>query len=221
MNRLIVSGLAALGLLSACYEQTPTSGPAAAPSTEDAAPATPSQPAPPAPVPASTPDTSQNAKPKRAVIDWDAARADFARTAAQRGDDDAFAIAGGGTAPPVPVLLPSMPFTTASTDESAPKLQFRPLADGYFAIYPGEAYDMIINGTDRLVSAPDRADTAPVTDLRFEYTLTGAQIAFSRYGASYLVEFACKGAAAELGQTCISEAEARAAAEDLLLGGTR
>ena len=61
---------------------------------------------------------------------------------------------------------------------------------------------MIINGTDRLTAAPGRGDVATDTELRFEDTMTGSQVAFSRYGASYLVEFACKGTAAITADGC-------------------
>ncbi len=155
----------------------------------------------------------------RAEIDWQTARQDFADRSGS-GDDGTFAIAGGAGAPPVPVLLPDMPVMAASVGDG-PGVQFRPMTDGYFAVYPGEDYDIIINGTDRLVSAPGRGSVATDTELRFENTMTGSQISFSRYGASYLVEFACKGAAAISEAGCISEADAKAVVEDLLLAGTQ
>lgn len=152
----------------------------------------------------------------RAEIDWDAARSDFAARPVT--DGNAFTIASEN-APPVPVLLPSAPVSVASDGDDG--VQFRPLNDGYYAVYPGDAYDMIINGTDRLAAAPGRSGTASDTDLRFEETITGAQVAFSRYGASYLVEFACKSDEAVTGDGCINEADAKAAVTDLLLAGTR
>lgn len=151
---------------------------------------------------------------QRVEIDWEKARADFAARPAV--DENAFTVASEN-APPVPVLLPSAPVSVAS--DGSDGVQFRPLNDGYYAVYPGEAYDMIINGTDRLAAAPGRSGTASDTDLRFEETMTGAQVAFSRYGASYLVEFACKSEGASDG--CVSEDDAKAAVQDLLLAGTR
>lgn len=154
---------------------------------------------------------------KRAVIDWEKARADYA-TRDTGPDDNLFEVASADDLP-VPILLPSTPVTAASTDDNS--MSFRPLEDGYYAVYRGEVYDMIINGTDRLVAAPGRVSSQTDTDLRFEETMTGAQIAFSRYGASYLVEFACKSAAAAMGDGCVSEEEARTAVQDLLLAGTQ
>ncbi|GAB5457935.1 MAG: hypothetical protein Hens3KO_09650 [Henriciella sp.] len=154
---------------------------------------------------------------KRAVIDWESARTDFAtRTVGQ--DENLFEVASASNIP-VPILLPSMPVSAASSDESA--MSFRPLEDGYYAVYPGDTYDMIINGTDRLVAAAGREAVPSDTELRFEETMTGAQIAFSRYGASYLVQFACKSPAAALGNGCVTEEDARTAVQDLLLAGTQ
>lgn len=155
---------------------------------------------------------------KRAEIDWEAARADYAAREIMP-DDNTFSVASE-TALSVPVLLPSAPISTASVGEDD-GMQFRPLADGYYAVYPGEAYDMIINGTDRLAVAPGRGLTPTDTALRFEETMTGAQVSFSRYGASYLVEFACKSADDAKGDGCVSEAAAKAAVQDLLLAGTQ
>ena len=208
---LIISSLGALGLATACGPiRVP--GDAVQPDVPEETQAEPAAPVLEAPVETATVTS------KRATIDWESARNDFASR--QSSDDDAVTVASGSGAPPVPVLLPSTPITTASAgDPSA--LQFRPTADGYSAVLPGEAYDIIINGTDRLTSAPGRGSVATDTELRFEDTMTGPQIAFSRYGASYLVQFACKGTAAITGDGCISEDEAKAAVQDLLLAGTR
>ena len=155
---------------------------------------------------------------KRAEIDWEAARADYAAREIIPGDNT-FSVASETTLS-VPVLLPSAPVSTASVG-GEDGMQFRPLADGYYAVYPGEAYDMIINGTDRLAAAPGRGLTPTDTALRFEETMTGSQVSFSRYGASYLVEFACKSVEAANGDGCITEADAKAAVQDLLLAGTQ
>lgn len=151
---------------------------------------------------------------KTADINWSAARADFA--ARETGDDGMVSVAGGSN-PPVPVLLPDTPVGLAS-GESA--LQFRPTADGYFAVQKGETYDLIITGTDKLVAAPEGSAVAD-TELRFEETMTGAQVSFSRYGASYLAQFMCKDpATARLG-SCIAEEDAKTVVQDLLIAGTR
>jgi hypothetical protein len=157
------------------------------------------------------------AERKTATIDWNAARADFA---ARDSDDGGMAQVASGGSPAVPILLPDEPVGVASAGgEDA--LQFRPLADGYFAVKKGEVYDLIINGTDRLVARPDGSGAAIDTDLDFEETMTGAQVSFSRYGASYLVEFMCNDPATAIRGSCISEAEAVAEVEKLLIAGTR
>lgn len=154
---------------------------------------------------------------KRAVIDWESARTDFS-TRTVGPDENLFEVATASDIP-VPILLPSMPVSAASSDENA--MSFRPLEDGYYAVYPGDTYDMIINGTDRLVATSGREAVPSDTELRFEETMTGAQVAFSRYGASYLVQFACKSPAAALGDGCVTEEDARTAVQDLLLAGTQ
>lgn len=157
------------------------------------------------------------AERKTATIDWNAARADFA---ARDTDDGVMAQVASSGAPAVPVLLPDEPVGVASAGgEDA--LQFRPLADGYFAVKKGDIYDMIINGTDRLVAKPGSEGGAIDTELVFEETMTGAQVSFSRYGASYLVEFMCKDPATAIRGSCVSEADAVAEVEKLLIAGTR
>jgi hypothetical protein len=165
----------------------------------------------PMPVPKPEPKASTT---KQVEIDWDSARSDFAKRAPT--DTGMVSIASGGDAPAVPVLLPDMRASVASAGGA--DVQFRPTADGYFAVIPGESYDMIINGTDRLIPTSDAGPTD--TELRFEETMTGAQVAFARYGASYLVQFACKGDAAVMGG-CIGEDDALAAVQALLIAGTR
>ena len=156
------------------------------------------------------------AETKTATIDWTQARQDFA---SRDSDDNGMVQVASVGSPAVPVLLPDEPVTIASTGESS--LDFRPTADGYFAVRKGEIYDMIINGTDRLVVRPGSQGTATDSPLRFEETMTGAQVSFSRYGASYLVEFMCKDPATAIKGSCVSEDEAVAEVEKLLIAGTR
>ncbi|MEO1554396.1 MAG: hypothetical protein AAFR82_10720, partial [Pseudomonadota bacterium] len=164
-----------------------------------------------------TPAPSNVAERKSVTIDWNAARADFA---ARETEDDVLAQVANVGAPIVPILLPEEPVGVASAGgEDA--LQFRPLADGYFAVKKGDIYDMIINGTDRLVVRPDSQGTAVDTELVFEETMTGSQVSFSRYGASYLVEFMCNDPATAIKGSCVTEAEAIAEVEKLLIAGTR
>lgn len=152
---------------------------------------------------------------KTAEINWPAAREDFAN----RPDDDSFGIASGSEAPPVPVLLPEMNVSIAS--DGPPALQFRETKDGYFAVMRGETYDLIVNGTDRLNTVPGRTPAGLPEDMRYEETLMGSQVAFTRYGASYLVEFACKAENTPVVGSCVTEEEARQAVEELLIAGTR
>lgn len=157
------------------------------------------------------------AQTKTATIDWNAARADFA---ARDTDDGMMAQVASGGSPAVPVLLPEEPVGIASAG-GEDGLQFRPLADGYFAVQKGDVYDMIINGTDRLVAQPNGQGVASDTPLVFEETMTGSQVSFSRYGASYLVEFMCKDPGTAIKGSCVTEEQAVAEVEKLLIAGTR
>ena len=153
---------------------------------------------------------------KTATIDWNQARQDFA---SRESDNTGMVQVASVGSPVVPVLLPDEPVMVASTGENS--LDFRPMADGYFAVRKGEIYDMIINGTDRLVVRPGGQGTVSDTPLKFEETITGAQVSFSRYGASYLVEFMCKDPATAAKGSCVSEEDALAEVENLLIAGTR
>lgn len=206
MRAFVIPAMCGL-LITACEEQAeiapvePATPPAIEASTPPAEPALPAK---------------NIAERKTATIDWNAARADFA---ARDSDDGVMAQVASGSSIPVPVLLPEEPVGIASTGDDA--LQFRPLADGYFAVKKGEIYDMVINGTDKLIARPDGEGTATDTELAFEETMTGAQVSFSRYGASYLVEFMCNDPATAVKGTCISEADAVAEVETLLIAGTQ
>lgn len=168
------------------------------------------------PKPEPEPEPQPEPELRRAEIDWNAARADFAAVQAEN-PEAMVGIASTSDAPPVPVILPQLA-GIASGDDG---LQFRPLGDGYFANVRGETYDMLINGTDRLGPTPPGADKLDEDAFRFEETMTGAQVSFKRYGASYLVEFACKDPAAAITGSCISEEEALAAVKDMLIAGTQ
>ena len=149
-------------------------------------------------------------------IDWDAARRDLAA----RGDTDTtFNIQSGNAAPPVPVLLPSGPVRPASAD--GPQPQFRPVPDGYYAVFPGEAYNLIVNGTNEVTNVPGGSPgDGESEDMRYVETSTGAMVSFSRYGADYMVEFECLGSGAE-GGSCITEDEALTVAEEIVISGTQ
>lgn len=151
-----------------------------------------------------------------AQIDWEAARRDLAsRPIEER--EGSFQVQSGGDAPPVPVFLPSGP-VSAQGGEVA--IRFQPTSDGYYAFFPSDAYDIIVNGTNVVIAEPGAAPATRTDAYNFQPTTTGAQVAFSKYGADYLVEFECR----ELvdGQpACITEQEALDFARGLEISGTR
>lgn len=150
------------------------------------------------------------------AIDWEAARRDLAaRPIDER--EGSFQIASGEAAPSVPVFLPSSPVAAQSGDVA---VRFQPVSDGYYAFFPGDEYDIIVNGTNKIIAAPGTAIQPRGEALNFQPTTDGAQVVFSRYGADYLVEFQCKQLTGGL-PLCITEEEAIAFAEDLVISGTR
>lgn len=150
------------------------------------------------------------------TIDWEAARRDLAaRPLEER--EGAFQVASGGDAPPVPVFLPAGPVAAQSGDVA---VRFQPTSDGYYAFFPTETYDIIVNGTNVVMAEPGAAPPSRTDAFNFQSTTTGAQVAFSRYGADYLVEFECKELVNGL-PACITEEEAVAFARDLAISGTR
>ena len=161
--------------------------------------------------PASAPDTPvyAQAMSEEAVIDWPAARADIASRPSEEGNGN-FSVASEGDAPPVPVMLPSGIVLPQGTESD---VKFQPLTDGYFAFYPGTDYNIIVNGTNEIIGerAPDVTDTP----MRFMTTMSGAQVAFTKYGADYLIEFECTHSEGENAE-CISEADALSVAESLV-----
>ncbi|MDX1291459.1 MAG: hypothetical protein R3265_01510 [Hyphomonas sp.] len=151
-----------------------------------------------------------------ANIDWEAARADLAATPSED-RETGFQVASGGTAPPVPVLLPTGIVVPQGAEGG---VRFQPMSDGYFAAYPGIDYDIVVNGTNEVIGidSADSAQAEPV--LTYTPTMTGAQVSFSRYGADYLVEFECK--SIEGGEAdCITEQEALDVTNKLVIAGTR
>ena len=144
-----------------------------------------------------------------ATIDWNAARADDASHSSDSANGN-FTVASEGEAPPVPVMLPSGIVLPAGAESD---VKFQPLTDGYFAFYPGTDYNIVVNGTNEIIG--DRAPGITETPMRFIPTMSGAQVAFTRYGADYLIEFECTQAEGEHAD-CISEEEALSVAESLV-----
>lgn len=215
MRALIVPAICSL-MIAACEPQTEVSSleaetPPPAPQQAEQAPETG-----PETESVSIPASGNAAEVRTASIDWNQARQDFA---SRESDNTGMVQVASVGSPAVPVLLPDEPVTVASTGESS--LDFRPTADGYFAVKKGEIYDMIINGTDRLVARSGAQGAAIDSEMKFEETMTGSQVSFSRYGASYLVEFMCKDPATAAKGSCVTEEEAVAEVEKLLIAGTR
>lgn len=150
------------------------------------------------------------------TIDWEGARRDLAaRPIEER--EGSFQVQSGGEAPPVPVFLPAGPVAAQSGDVA---VRFQPTSDGYYAFFPTETYDIIVNGTNVVMAEPGAAPPSRTDAFNFQPTTTGAQVSFSRYGADYLVEFECKELVNGL-PACITEDEAVAFARDLAISGTR
>ena len=151
-----------------------------------------------------------------AAINWEAARRDLAaRPLEER--EGSFQVASGDAAPPVPVFLPSAPVSVQGGESD---VRFQPMSDGYYAFFPGEKYDTVVNGTNKIIAAPGEQPAARNEAFNFQPTMTGAQISFSRYGADYLVEFECKELTNGL-PACITQEEAEALATDVVISGTR
>ena len=149
-------------------------------------------------------------------IDWEAARA--ARIAAidagKKVDDEGLVQAqSGGIGSPVPVMLPSGIIVPANQKQIVKMTK-----DGYFASYPGAKYDIVVNGTNEVFetrgTSVDDAGTMKFTPME-----AGAQVAFSRFGADYLVEFECNIIDGE--ESCVTEEEALKVAEELFVAATQ
>lgn len=176
-----------------------------------------------APAPQETDIAAAPALPEHTVavastanIDWEAARADMASTSSES-RETGFQVASGGSAPPVPVLLPTGIVIPQGAESG---VRFQPMSDGYYAAYPGVDYDIIVNGTNEVIGAAEGDAASEDSVLLFTPTMTGAQVSFSRYGADYLVEFECK--SIENGEaSCIEEQEALDLTQRLVIAGTR
>lgn len=152
-----------------------------------------------------------------AAIDWEAARRDMASVPSDERIAGAFQAQSGAEAAPVPVLLPTGIVVPQSAEGG---VKFQPMSDGYFAAYPGIDYNIVVNGTNEVVGARESSAVSTDTEPTFEATASGAQVAFSRYGADYLIEFECKNSSGEA-PTCIGEDEALEIARKLVIAGTR
>jgi len=200
MRILVLASLALLGAAACTKEGAGPSDPAQAPAAANDQPVQPASAGPPA---------------KDAEINWEAARADLSKRPA---DAPATIQSVGSTGPlPVPMLLPSGIVGTAGAgDRPTPPVVTE---DGYFATYHLPKYDAIVNGSKRAYVAAGQAAQGSKEKMKFTAGEASAQIAFSRYGADYLIEFECR--EVDGGASCITEAEAKDFAESLFVAQTQ
>ena len=199
MKALLLAGIAALAVAtSACTDdkKVPVAG---APQAEDGKPVE----------VASAPQVPSTT----ASVDWAAARADLAKRPA----DIVVPQAAGSDPLVVPMLLPGNIAQTQGVNDrpTAP----RTLKDGYVANYHLPRYDVIVNGTAKSYAVGTQAPATDKSEMKFQTSEGAAQLAFSRYGADYLIEFECREIDSPEG--CITEAEAKELAEGLFVAQSR
>jgi hypothetical protein len=198
MRTLVLASLALLGA-AACTKEG--AGPSDATQPPVAANDQPAQPA----------SAGPQATDKQ--INWEAARADLAKKPA---DAPATIQSVGKDGPvAVPMLLPSIVGTASAGDRPTPPVVTE---DGYFATYHLPKYDAIVNGSKRAYAAAGQA-AGDKTKMKFTTGEASAQLAFSRYGADYLIEFECR--QVDGGASCITEPEAKEFAESLFVAQTQ
>jgi hypothetical protein len=193
MRSLLLAGTFAIAMAACTQEQTPAPE-AAAPATDEQTVST----------------ASAGPPPVAGQIDWAAARAD----AAKRPADVVIPQAAGSDPLTVPMLLPVI-VQTASDRPVPPRIN----KDGYFATYHLPRYDVIVNGSSKAYQAGAAAPAGDKTEMKFTTVEAGAQLAFSRYGADYLIEFECREVDSPEG--CITEAQAKEFAETLFVAQSR
>lgn len=151
----------------------------------------------------------------QATIDWAAARADRARSPINDAPVTIQSADGNvGGLPKVPILLPS---GIVQTQGAAPPALVT-TDDGYFATYKTPKYDAIVNGSLQAYATGQSA-AANKSAIKFTQGDAGAQLAFSRYGADYLIQFECR--EADGADSCITEDEAKAFADSLFVQQTQ
>jgi hypothetical protein len=181
---------------------------------------------------ACTPEASEAQGDRRVAaqerpVDWDKAQKDAppasVAIASPRGAFDT-EVQNAAVGAPVPMLAPPTTVSVAAglDDDEA---TVRVTKDGYFATFPGPRYDVTVHGTKAFYVAPSGAPPAQAAaktptkaddvDYRFELGEGEAQVTFRRYGADYLITFACKTGPTDA--ACISQADALAFAQRLQL----
>lgn len=194
MKALLLAGVGALAL-AACTEEKAAAPAAATPAADE--------------------QTLQVASAPQiptveSQVNWEAARADMAK----RPSDVVIPQAAGTDPLTVPMLLPVI-VQTASDRPSPPRIT----KDGYFANYHLPRYDVIVNGSMKAYAAGGQAPAADKSEMKFQTSEGSAQLAFSRYGADYLIEFECREIDSPEG--CITEAQAKEFAESLFVAQSR
>jgi len=146
-------------------------------------------------------------------INWEAARKDLSK----RPSDAPVTVQTAGQQGPVkvPMLLPSGIVQTQNDRPVPPVVT----ADGYFATYHLPKYDAIVNGSMVSRSAAGQKSQGDKETMKFTTGEASAQLAFSRYGADYLIEFECR--QVDGGASCITEAEAKEFADSLFVAQTQ
>lgn len=157
------------------------------------------------------------------TIDWGAAQKDaiaqqpqVGTTPPKSGFNPKVTTASVGA--PVPMLAPPVAASIAAglNDES---VTVRVTEDGYFITMPGPRYDVIVNGTKAFYlateGAPKASTNADPKAYRYEIGEGEVTLAFSRYGADYLIQFVCKTGA--INAPCITQPESIAFAARLQL----
>lgn len=194
MKALHLVAAATLVALSACTEESPVTPAAGQPvATPPAASAIPGPP---------TVD---------ATINWQAAR----DAAAQRPSDVVIPQSVGDGPLLVPMLLPGGIVQTQSDRPTPPRIT----KAGYFATYHLPRYDVIVNGSQKAYAAGGQTPAADKSEMKFQTSDGSAQLAFSRYGADYLIEFECREIDSPEG--CITEVQAKEFAESLFVAQSR
>ena len=194
--RLVILASAAL-FAAACTQETP-----ADPAAANTAPAAEEQ----------TVQTA-SAPSQDGQIDWTKAQADF--TAKRPADAPVLPQSVQDKPSPVPMLLPSGIVQTASDRPTPPVVT----KDGYFATYHLPRYDAVVNGSMKAYTGTGQAAQGDKEAMKFTVGEAVASLAFSRYGADYLIDFECR--EIDGPQGCITEAEAKEFADSLFVAQTR
>ena len=194
--RLVILASAAL-FAAACTQETP-----ADPAAANTAPAAEEQ----------TVQTA-SAPSQDGQIDWTKAQADF--TAKRPADAPVLPQSVQDKPSPVPMLLPSGIVQTASDRPTPPVVT----KDGYFATYHLPRYDAVVNGSMKAYTGTGGPAKGDKEAMKFTMGEAVASLAFSRYGADYLIDFECR--EIDGPQGCITEAEAKEFAESLFVAQTR